>query len=99
MQGEKRNIYKILVGKPDRNHIEDLEIKFYDRMTVHCNRILVNKTNRALNSNFIGITTVVNDCGRRLGLCNLCFIHYSVKEILHSVHVSIFSRHQSRPSV
>ena len=42
---------------------------------------------------------VVNDCGRRLVLYNLCFIHYSVREILRSIHVSIFSRLQSRPSV
>ena len=26
LAGEKRNIYRVLVGKPDRNHIEDLGI-------------------------------------------------------------------------
>ena len=32
--------------------------EFYDRMTVHRNRFLVNKPTDALNSNFIGITTL-----------------------------------------
>ena len=32
-------------------------LAFYDRMTVHHNRFLVDKTD-ALNSNFIGITTL-----------------------------------------
>ena len=50
-------------------------------------------------TNHYGFAGVVNDCGCRLDLFNLCFIHYSVKEILRSIHVSIFSHLQSRPSV
>jgi hypothetical protein len=42
---------------------------------------------------------IVNDCGRRLVLCILWFIHYFVKEILNLRHLSISSLLQPRPSM
>ena len=38
--------------------MRNVVVNFYDRMTAHRNRFLVNITTDALTSNFIGITTL-----------------------------------------